>query len=250
MDLGLEGKVAIVTGGASGIGRATAEHLCREGATVVVADRNEDAAAETVQHLTTRGWRAGAAALDVRDYEACTRMVGDAIAHHGAVDILVNSAGIGGDNVFFAETEPAQWADLVSINLVGVMNCCRAVVDHMIERRSGKIVSLASEAGKGNERRIVVYGATKGGVISLMKGLAAELGRYSINVNAVCPAVTRTPMTSYIDDEIEQAFARMYPLGRLGRPEDIAPLITFLASERASWITGQAISVNGGFGRC
>jgi 2-hydroxycyclohexanecarboxyl-CoA dehydrogenase len=150
---------------------------------------------------------------------------------------------------FFAESEPADWRDLLEINLVGVMNCCRAVTDHMIERRYGKIVSLASEAGKANEKRMVVYGATKGGVISLTRGLAAELGRYNINVNAVCPGVTHTPMTSYINDEIEARAVAFYPLGRLGRPEDIAPLITFLASDEAPWITGQAISVSGGFGR-
>jgi NAD(P)-dependent dehydrogenase (short-subunit alcohol dehydrogenase family) len=151
--------------------------------------------------------------------------------------------------MFFAETTPADWQDLVAINLVGVMHCCRAVVDRMIAQRSGRIVNLASEAGKANERRIVVYGATKGGVISLTRGLAAELGRYNVTVNAVCPGVTRTPMTSYISEEMEREWARMYPLGRLGRPEDIAPLITFLASPEASWITGQAISVSGGFGR-
>jgi 2-hydroxycyclohexanecarboxyl-CoA dehydrogenase len=119
----------------------------------------------------------------------------------------------------------------------------------MIAQGGGRIVNLASEAGKGNEKRIVVYGATKGGVIAFTRGLAVELGRHQITVNAVCPGVTRTPMTSYITDEMEREWARMYPLGRLGRPEDIAPLITFLASSEASWITGQAISVSGGFGR-
>lgn len=119
----------------------------------------------------------------------------------------------------------------------------------MIERRSGRIVSIASEAGKANEKRMVVYGATKGGVISLTRGLAAELGRYNICVNAVCPGVTHTPMTAYIDEAMEKQAEKFYPLGRLGRPEDIAPMITFLASERASWITGQAISISGGFGR-
>ena len=143
----------------------------------------------------------------------------------------------------------ARWLYEKEINLIGVMNCCRAVTDHMSERGYGKIVSLASEAGKANEKRMVVYGATKGGVISLTRGLAAELGRFSINVNAVCPGVTHTPMTSYITEEIEARSVKFYPLGRLGRPEDIAPMIAFLASSQASWITGQAISVNGGFGR-
>jgi 3-oxoacyl-[acyl-carrier protein] reductase len=138
---------------------------------------------------------------------------------------------------------------MLAINLRGTMNCCRAVTEVMMKQRAGRIVNLASEAGKGNEKRIVVYGATKGGVISLTRGLAIELGRFGITVNAVCPGVTRTPMTSYITDEMEREWARYYPLGRLGRPEDIAPLITFLASSEASWITGQAISVSGGFGR-
>jgi len=119
----------------------------------------------------------------------------------------------------------------------------------MIERRYGKIVSMASEAGKANEKRMVVYGATKGAVISLTRGLALELGRYSINVNAVCPGVTHTPMTYYITEEIEARAAKFYPLGRLGEPDDVAPMIAFLASDRASWITGQAISISGGFGR-
>ena len=119
----------------------------------------------------------------------------------------------------------------------------------MIPQRSGRIINIASEAGKANEKRIVAYGATKGGVISLTRGLAVELGRYGITVNAVCPGVTRTPMTSYITDDMEREWARMYPLGRLGRVDDIAPLIVFLASAHASWITGQAISVSGGFGR-
>jgi NAD(P)-dependent dehydrogenase (short-subunit alcohol dehydrogenase family) len=150
---------------------------------------------------------------------------------------------------FFADTEPSEWEDLIAINLVGVMNCCRAVTDHMVERRYGKIISIASEAGKANEKRMVVYGTTKGGVISLTRGMAAELGRYGINVNAVCPGVTHTAMTSFLTEEIEQEARKFYPLGRLGEPDDIAPLITFLASDKASWITGQAISINGGFGR-
>jgi NAD(P)-dependent dehydrogenase (short-subunit alcohol dehydrogenase family) len=145
--------------------------------------------------------------------------------------------------------DDGDWEAMVAINLLGTMHCCRAVAERMIAQRSGRIVNVASEAGKGNEKRIVVYGATKGGVIALTRGLAVELGRFNVTVNAVCPGVTRTPMTAYITDEMEREWSRFYPLGRLGRPEDIAPMITFLASPAASWITGQAISVNGGFGR-
>ena len=250
MDLRLKDRVAIVTGGASGIGRMTAEYLRREGMKLFLADANGGALEQARAELAERGGEVDAAATDVRDYGACSEMVTRAIKRFGRVDALVNSAGIGGPVEFFARTDPEDWSALLEINLVGVMNCCRAVTDHMIERRYGKIVSLASEAGKVNEKRMVVYGATKGGVIALTKGLAVELGRYGINVNCVCPGVTHTPMTSYVTDEIEEAASRFYPLGRLGQPEDIAPMITFLLSDEASWVTGQAISVSGGLTMC
>jgi NAD(P)-dependent dehydrogenase (short-subunit alcohol dehydrogenase family) len=249
MDLHLEGRTAVITGGASGLGRATAEYMRREGVNLFLADFNEETLATAREELTAAGARVETRRVDVRSFEECAAMVDAAVAAYGAVDILVNSAGIGGPIKYFADSTPEDWADLVAVNFVGVMNCCRAVTDHMIERNYGKIVSMASESGRANEKRIVVYGATKGGVISLTRGIAAELGRYSINVNAVCPGVTHTPMTSYITEELERASERFYPLGRLGRPEDIAPLVTFLASDEASWITGQAISVSGGFGR-
>jgi NAD(P)-dependent dehydrogenase (short-subunit alcohol dehydrogenase family) len=249
MDLHLKNKVAIVTGAASGIGRTTAEYLRREGAKLFLVDANEGNLDVTARELAGRGGEVETAVVDVRDYGACTNMVARAIGRFGHVDALVNSAGIGGPLEFFARTAPGDWQDLLAINLLGVMNCCRAITDHMIERNYGKIVSLASEAGKVNEKRMVVYGVTKGGVISLTRGLAAELGRFSINVNCVCPGVTHTPMTSYITPEIEDAATRVYPLGRLGNPEDIAPMITFLVSDEAYWINGQAISISGGFTR-
>lgn len=249
MDLNLQDKVAIVTGAASGIGRAAAEYLRREGVKLFLADANAKGLEETAGELTDRGGEVETEVVDVRAYAACSEMVSHAIGRFGHVDALVNSAGVGGPIEFFARTSPDDWQDLVAINLLGVMNCCRAITDHMIERNYGKIVSLASEAGKVNEKRMVVYGVTKGGVISLTRGLAVELGRFSINVNCVCPGVTHTPMTSYITPEIEEAARRFYPLGRLGKPEDIAPMITFLISDEASWITGQAISISGGFTR-
>jgi 2-hydroxycyclohexanecarboxyl-CoA dehydrogenase len=249
MDLHLTNQVVIITGGASGIGRTTAEYFRREGARLVLGDAQGPALQQAVADLRAAGAEVVGEQVDVRDYAACERLVASAAAAFGKVDVLVNSAGIGGIPALFAETRPSDWADLVAVNLLGVMHCCRAVVERMIAQRSGRIVNLASEAGKGNEKRIVVYGATKGGVISLTRGLAVELGRYGITVNAVCPGVTRTPMTSYINDDMEREWSRMYPLGRLGRAEDIAPMITLLASSEASWITGQAISVSGGFGR-
>ena len=223
--------------------------MAAEGVRVMIADVNETTLESASKELSIDGAEVETTVLDVRNMDACRAAVAAAIGRFGALDILVNSAGIGGPAMFFADTQAEDWADLVAINLVGVMNCCRAVADHMIERRTGRIVSIASEAGKANEKRMVVYGATKGGVISLTRGLAAELGRYNVCVNAVCPGVTRTPMTAYIDADMERQAARFYPLGRLGQPDDIAPMITFLASDRAAWITGQAISISGGFGR-
>lgn len=249
MDLHLNDQVVIITGAASGIGRVTAEYFRREGARLVLGDAQPEALERAVAELAQAGATVIGQPVDVRVYAACERLVERAVATFGRVDVLVNSAGIGGPVCLFAETTPVDWEDLLAVNLLGVMHCCRAVTDRMIAQRSGRIVNLASEAGKGNEKRIVVYGATKGGVIALTRGLAVELGRYQITVNAVCPGVTRTPMTNYITDDLEREWARMYPLGRLGRPEDIAPLVVFLASPAASWITGQAISVNGGFGR-
>jgi len=246
MDLQLRDKVVVVTGGASGIGLVTARTFAGEGARLVLGDVNAGALDAVAAELGAVGQ-----VVDVREYAQCERLVARAVEAHGRVDVLVNSAGVGGIPRLFIESAPddGDWDAMLDINLRGTMHCCRAVAERMIAQRSGRIVNLASEAGKGNEKRIVVYGATKGGVIALTKGLAIELGRFGITVNAVCPGVTRTPMTSYITDDMEREWARYYPLGRLGRPEDIAPMIAFLASSSASWITGQAISVNGGFGR-
>lgn len=246
MDLQLAGRIVVVTGGASGIGLVTARTFAAEGAKLVIGDVNESALAAVASELGAVPQR-----VDVREYGQCVGLIDRAVAEHGRVDVLVNSAGVGGIPRLFLETDPedGDWDAMLDINLRGTMHCCRAVAERMVTQRSGRIVNLASEAGKLNEKRIVVYGATKGGVIALTKGLAIELGRFGVTVNAVCPGVTRTPMTSYITDDMEREWARFYPLGRLGRPEDIAPMIAFLASAQASWITGQAISVNGGFGR-
>jgi NAD(P)-dependent dehydrogenase (short-subunit alcohol dehydrogenase family) len=251
MDLQLKDRVVVVTGGASGIGLVTAKTFLAEGAQLVLGDLHEDALGAVVRELGGGAARVLGHPLDVRDYAQCQALIARAVAELGRVDVLVNSAGIGGIPRLFVESDPADgdWEAMLAINLLGTMHCCRAVAEQMIAQRAGRIVNLASEAGKGNEKRIVVYGATKGGVISLTRGLAIELGRFGITVNAVCPGVTRTPMTSYITDEMEREWARYYPLGRLGRPEDIAPMIAFLASSQASWITGQAISISGGFGR-
>ena len=248
MNLNLQDKVALITGAASGLGRRSAEIFVEEGVGLVLADRDLHRVRETAEDLRRQGGRVLDLVIDVRDYRECVQAVDSGLEHFGQLDILVNSAGVA-DHGLFAETDPESWMRQIDTNLRGVMNCCRAVSRIFMEKRSGKIISLASEAGKVGEKRIAVYSATKGGVIAFTKALSIELGRFSINVNAVCPGVTKTAMTSYLTSDQEREWSRHYPLGRLGVPDDIAPLIVFLASDRASWITGQAISINGGFGR-
>ncbi len=248
MDLALKGKVAIVTGGASGLGRRTAELFVEEGVRVVIADLERRPVEDTINHLESKGGKARGVIVDVREYADCHRMVSEAIDSLGGAHILVNSAGVG-EHGLFAQSDPESWAHQIDVNLRGVMNCCRAICEPFMKQRSGKVINMASEAGKVGEKRIVVYSATKGGVIAFTKAFALEMGPYNVNVNAVCPGVTKTPMTAYLKPSQEKEWARYYPLGRLGVPDDIAPMIVFLSSARASWITGQAISINGGFGR-
>jgi NAD(P)-dependent dehydrogenase (short-subunit alcohol dehydrogenase family) len=248
MDLHLKGKIAVVTGAGSGIGRTTAMFLAEEGARICCADLFEEKAAETAAILQKRGAEVVFRACDVRKYDEVERIVKEVVTHYGEVDILVNSAGVVAGGLF-VDTEPAEWANEIEINLIGTMNCCRAVIERMIPRDYGKIINIASDAGRVGEKRMSVYGAAKGGVIGFTKCLAVEMGRFKINVNAVAPGVVRSPMTSYLTDEMAKDWARFYPLRRLGETEDIANMIVFLCSDRTNWMTGQIISVDGGFSR-
>ncbi len=248
MELSLSGKTALITGGASGLGLETARYLAREGVALVIADWQAENLSNALGELQALGAKVEGTQVDVRDAPAIARMATDAQKFLGRIDILVASAGIGQDG-FFLETKPEDWDGMLDINIRGVMNVNHAVAPLMVEQRSGSIINIASEAGKVGEKRMVVYAATKGAVISFSKALSVELGRFSVRVNAVCPGVTRTPMTAgYTEEQIARS-AEYYPLKRLGEPEDIASMITFLASSQSSWITGQALSINGGFGR-
>jgi NAD(P)-dependent dehydrogenase (short-subunit alcohol dehydrogenase family) len=248
MDLGLGGRSAVVTGGASGIGRETARTLAREGARLLIADQNPEGIEETLAELRDLGTEAEGLALDVRRYADCERMAALAREHFGSLDVLVTSAGVTLE-AFFLQTKPGDWEPMLDVNLRGVLNSNHAVAPLMVDQRRGAIVNIASEAGKLGEKRMVVYSATKGGVIGFSKAFAAEMGRFGVRVNAVCPGVTLTPMTAGYSEEVRTRAASFYPLGRLGEPRDIASMIAFLASDQASWVTGQAISVSGGFGR-
>ncbi len=248
MELGLKGKVALITGGASGLGRETAKYFAAEGMKLVLADRHAGNLETVLNELRQAGAEARGSVGDVREYADCERAVKLAAEEFGGLDVLLAGAGVV-DGRFFLDTQPADWNAMLDINIRGVLNVCRAAAQVMVERKKGSIVTIASEAGKVGEKRMVVYSATKGAVIGFTKALACEMGRFNVRVNAVCPGVTHTPMTANYTPEQIAASSKFYPLGRLGQPADIAAMITFLASEQSSWVTGQAISVSGGFGR-
>jgi NAD(P)-dependent dehydrogenase (short-subunit alcohol dehydrogenase family) len=248
MELGLRGRVAWITGAASGLGLETGRYLAREGARLLLADVDHERLGKAAEELAGMGAQTEALPLDVRDFAACEAAAARAHERFGALDVLVASAGVA-DERFFLETRPGDWDRMLDTNLRGVLNTNHAAARLMVEQRRGSIVNLASEAGKVGEKRMVVYAATKGAVIAFSKAFAVEMGRFGVRVNAVCPGVTRTPMTAAYTPEQRERAARLYPLGRLGEPADVASMITFLASDEAAWVTGQALSVNGGFGR-
>ena len=226
---GLKGKSAIVTGGAAGIGAAIVERFKAEGTKVVVFDLK------------------GTPSVDITDYEAVKKAVDAA----GPVDILVNNAGW---DMFkpFLKTDPAFWQKIISINLVGPMNLLHTVLPGMVARGGGKVVNIASDAGRVGSSGEAPYSACKGGIIAMTKTLARELATKGVRLNTVCPGLTETGMLESFmtgagnPDKLREAYTRAVPIGRLGKPEDIAGAVLFLASDDAEFITGQTISVSGG----
>ena len=248
---GLAGRVALVTGGAGGIGRAIAAALYAEGASVGVADLDGDAAAAHAAALERAG-TAGGRAVGVRIDVSNSSDVGAAIAvaerELGPVEILVNNAGI--DVIEpFVQSKEETWRRIVEVNYLGPVLCTRAVLDGMIERGYGRIISISSDAGKVGSSGEVVYSGTKGGLIAFSKALAREVATSGITVNCVCPGPTDTPLLDQIAERSQKMYdslARAVPMRRLGQPADIAPAVVFLASDGAAFITGQALSVSGG----
>ena len=247
MDLGLAGKVALVTGGARGIGRAIAETLVAEGAVVALNDRDADGAERSAKELSGAGGRALAVPADVTDPAAVAAMVAEAEEALGPIDVLVNNAGVWVTKPF-VETTPADWARDVGVNLYGVIHCTHAVVGGMAERGGGAVVSVTSEAGRVGEARLVTYSAAKAGVVGFTKALAKEVGPAGVRVNCVALATTRTPLAEEtFSEEAWGKMAKLYPLRRTGRPDDAARAVAFLASDAAAWVTGQTYGVNGGY---
>jgi len=256
MELGLEGKVAIVTGGARGIGKSIAEGFAREGCSIVISDILFDAAQETAKSLAEGGVKALAVKTDVSQKASADNLAAVAVKEFGRIDILVNAAGIVRDTRF-VDIEEEEWDQILNINAKGVYLVTRAVVPHMIAARRGKIVNISSRSGKEAQAGLSHYGASKFAVIGLTQALAKELAEYNINVNAVCPGILRTDMWEKILDarsartglSREEIWAKMLdtiPLKRPQTPEDIANVVLFLCSEVSRNITGEAINVNGG----
>lgn len=259
MDLGLKGKTAIVTGGAASIGRAISITLAAEGVNVVIADMDEKQMERVVGTIEASGGKAVAAKTDVTKYDEVEALVKKTLDQFTNIDILVNN--VGWDRMMpFVDTTPEFWDKIIALNYRAMMNCTRLVLPHMIERKAGAIVSIGSDAGRMGEFREAVYGGCKAAQISLSKSIAREVGRYGIRANVVCPGMTRPESAEEvgdyvglgkgllsIDQERLDLIAKSYPLRRIGKPQDIANAVTFLASDRTSFITGQVISVSGGY---
>jgi 3-oxoacyl-[acyl-carrier protein] reductase len=243
--LELLGKVALVTGAAQGIGRAIALLLAQKGADIVVSDINLEKAEETVREIETIGRRAMAIRADVANTNDVERMVEAILGRFGQIDILVNNAGITRDKLILRMTEE-DWDAVLNVNLKGTFNCTKAVVRHMSKQRRGKIVNIASVVGEMGNVGQANYSASKAGVIGFTKTIAREFAQRGINVNAIAPGYIETPMTEVLPEKVKEELRRMIPMGRLGRPGDVAEAVLFLVSEASRYITGQVLNVNGG----
>lgn len=242
----LAGKVAIVTGAREGIGRAVALALAREGARVVAASRSIGEDSEVVREVQALGSDVLPVRVDVASRADTRRMVEVSLNHFGQVDILVNNAGLSRPAMLHKMTEE-QWDEVLAVNLKGAFNCLQAVVGHMMERGRGSIVNVTSAAGQVGTIGQINYSAAKAGILGLTKSAARELARYNINVNAIAPfAETRMTETIATDPRFREKYLARIPMGRFGKPEEIAPAVVFLVSDEARYITGQVLGVDGG----
>jgi 2-hydroxycyclohexanecarboxyl-CoA dehydrogenase len=245
---GLAGKVAIVTGAGSGLGRGMAQRLAEEQVAVAVLDKNRAGAEETVANLACPGLAVG---VDITDYAECERAVGAVESALGEVDLLVNNAGWDAAAPF-VETEPELWRKIVEINLFGPLNMHHIMVRRMLARGGGKVVNIGSDAGRVGSSGESVYSACKGGIIAFAKTLCREVAHQGVIINSVCPGPSDTPLFATFAGEgeagekLSKSLARAIPLRRLGTADDIAGIVAFLCSDEANYIVGQTISVSGG----
>lgn len=249
MDIRFDDKTAIITGGASGIGLGIASELAASGASVILFDINDEAAAEACRQIAAAGGNATASHVDVTDIASVRAAIEDAVSRAGGVDIVVTSAGTAARHELLGHGDPDMWRTIVNINLYGTVNICDAIIPYLVDRGGGRIITIASDAARIGSAGEAVYSATKGGVMALTRSLARELARYNITVNCVSPGPTDTPMLrrwAAGQEAVLEKIVRGVPLRRLGTPEDIAASVAFLASEHAAFITGQVLSVSGG----
>jgi len=241
----LDGKTAVVTGAASGIGRAVAEALAGAGAHVVIGDLNADGAREAAEAIVGRGQAASAYALDVTDLASVERFRQEVTGDRGHVDIVANVAGWGKIQPF-VENTPDFWRKVIDINLFGPIAVTRAFLEPMIARNAGKVITVASDAGRVGSTGETVYSGAKAGTIGFTKALAREVGRYNVTVNCVCPGPTDTPLLAAVPEKHREAFVRATPMRRVGKPSEVADAVLFFASDHSSFVTGQILSVCGG----
>ena len=261
MDLGLKDKVGIVTGGGWGIAKAAAMLLAEEGAKVVVADIDEGRGSTAAQQIKDKGGQSLFVKTDVSSWPEVEQLVATTLKEYGQIDIMANVAGAWRTN-FFTKMPREDWDVEIKVNYYGTLNCCRAVIDHMISRKTGCIINCGSDAGRVGEPNQPVYSGAKAAVIGFTRALAKEVGRNNIRVNTVCPSMTRVERRMEMEEKMEKEepekwaayqeqykkILRLYPLRKEGTPEDLANMIVFLASDlRAGHITGQTVSVNGGY---
>lgn len=258
MDYGLHERTVLITGGARGIGFAAGELFAAEGAKLALVDINGDAAAAAAQRIVAKGGRAVGLAADITDATQCAQMIARAEAAVGPISAVVNSAAVLDDKTFL-ESTPADWKRVIDVCLYGALNVLHASLPGMVERKYGRVVCLASDSARLGQARLSYYAAAKAGVIALLKSVAQEVGGAGVTLNVVSPGATDTELRKEREAGLRaamgeekyarrvQSVLRMYPTGRIGQPDDIAGAILYLCSAPAGWVTGQVLSVNGGF---
>ena len=238
-------RVAIITGGASGLGKVTAQGFAREGGTVIILDIAGEKARSTVEKITSQGGKAVAIKADATKGQEVKSAVAKIAEEQGRIDILINNLGWS-ESIPFLESDEALWRKVLNLNLISTLNCCHAVLPYMVKQQYGRIVNIASIAGRQPRTMAVAYGAAKAGVISVTKSLAVAMAPYNIRVNCVAPGPMDTDLIRQLRPEHTEAILKQVTLGRWGQPEEIANAVLFLASDEASYIVGQTLTVDGG----